>query len=197
MPGSVKCIFCGTQNGPRDRYCSLCRSALSEPGGQWKPPPGFVAPGTPRGLLSVPVALALVLVLSAGAFAAHGILDASSSQQLSGGVPAAPVATPTPTPRPTASAHGSSSKARPTATPGRDTGTSGTDACGTAAGDHGKAGVSGKAGENGQAGENGKAGENGNSDNNGQGLAIGKNCGTATATPTPTPKPRGASDGKP
>ena len=183
MSGSVKCIFCGTQSGARDRYCSLCRSALGDPGGPWKPPTGFVAPGTPRGILSVPVAIALVLVLSAGAFAAQGILNAANSRPQPG-VPVAPLVNATPAPRPTASAHGTSSKAgRPTATPAHGSGTSGSDACGTSAGDHGKAGVSGKAGDHGKAGDSG------------QGLAIGKNCGTAA--PTPTPTPHGASDTKP
>ena len=79
MGAPLHCIFCGTANGPGDRFCRLCRQPLGSP---TEPLAPAAAPARPSSMRSgvrnhaaaLLVAAGMVLAASATAFAARGPL---------------------------------------------------------------------------------------------------------------------------
>jgi hypothetical protein len=79
MGAPLHCIFCGTANGPGDRFCRLCRQPLGSP---TEPPAPAVGPARQTSMRSgmrnhataLLVAAGMVLAASATAVAARGPL---------------------------------------------------------------------------------------------------------------------------
>ncbi len=110
MGAPLHCIFCGTANGPGDRFCRLCRSPLGSLTEPAAPAPVPAHPSSVRShAAAILIATGMVLVASATAFAARGpLLDLAAHvvpqfvQAPSNVAPPVPAATVAPEHAPTA-----------------------------------------------------------------------------------------------
>lgn len=75
MGAPLHCIFCGTANGPGDRFCRLCRSPLGSLTEAAPPTPASARhSGVRSHAAAILIAAGMVLAASATAFAARGPL---------------------------------------------------------------------------------------------------------------------------